>query len=143
MYRPRRDCDWLLRFVSLKEYVHVIRLHVKIDFETGKKYAKLLDHNNNEPTDIIIVDKDDLVHSEPVQIESSEVDTVDTSQDAQVNIHHEDSLITFPVIPPGHKENLRISHSDNLLFEECVSKLTTTPQSLHDIISTLDSLEDL
>ncbi|CAG8587268.1 8875_t:CDS:2, partial [Cetraspora pellucida] len=118
-------------------------LHVKIDFDSGKKYAKLLDHNNNEPTDIIIVDKDGSIHSDPAQIESSEVDT---NQDAEVRIHHEDSLETnssFPVIPSEHKENFRIPHSDNLLFEECVFKLTTTSQSLHDIISTLDSLEDL
>ncbi|CAG8469504.1 2097_t:CDS:2 [Cetraspora pellucida] len=118
-------------------------LHVKIDFVSGKKYAKLLDHNNNEPSDIIIVDKDGSIHSDPAQIESSEVGT---NQDSEVHIHHEDSLETnssFPVIPPGHKENFRIPHSDNLLFEECIFKLTTTSQSLHDIISTLDSLEDL
>ncbi|RIB29893.1 armadillo-type protein [Gigaspora rosea] len=129
-------------------------LHVKIDLYTGKKHAKLLDHNDNESSDIVIIDKDgsinsdpiqsESINSDPVQIESSEVDV---DQDTKVNIHHEDSLKnnnnnSLPIIPPGHKENLRISHGDNLLFEECVSKLTNT-QSLHEIISTLDSLEDL
>ncbi|CAG8655990.1 9573_t:CDS:2, partial [Dentiscutata erythropus] len=136
-------------------------LHVKIDFYTGKKHAKLLDPNNNEPSDIIIVDKDGSVNSDPVQSESSEVDVdqdaqalihhedsseVDADQGEQVHIHHEDSLETdssLPIIPPGHKENLRISHVDNQLFEECISKLINTSQSLHDILSTLDNLEDL
>ncbi|CAG8538343.1 4115_t:CDS:10, partial [Scutellospora calospora] len=121
-------------------------LHVKIDLTTGKKHAKLLDNNNHESSEIIIVDKDGSVHSDLVQTEPSEVDN---NQDSQIFIHHEDSLETnnsLPIIPSGHKENNRISLSDSLIFEDCISNLTITLQQLqplNDIISTLDNLEDL
>ncbi|CAJ0918356.1 6096_t:CDS:2, partial [Entrophospora sp. SA101] len=100
-------------------------LHVKIDFSTGKKYAKILDPNDpndNDSSDIIIVD--------PIEPNSN-----NNNDNIKDDDHANDKK---------SQSSNNVPHSDHILFDEYVSQLEKpTSHPLTILISVLDGLEDL
>ncbi|CAG8549101.1 1151_t:CDS:2 [Acaulospora colombiana] len=138
-------------FVPTNEFTEVLEgqeipsgLHIKIDFSTGKKYAKLLDQNDPR-SEVVLIDEEGSIHQD------SHLNLVDSGthesleNNPKVNIYYKDSVNfnnnTLPII--SSKPSKHISHSDHILFDSYVSQLTQSSQSLKIIISVLDGLEDL
>jgi hypothetical protein len=107
-------------------------LHVKIDLSTGKKYAKIIDPNDNTPSEIIVVNE----NGDPINQAISQKD------DNSGLTFHQDDNFSLPIITSKHKEKLRIPHSDHVQFEMYVSQLDNS-SSIQDLTSALDGLEDL
>ncbi|CAG8498098.1 10239_t:CDS:2, partial [Acaulospora morrowiae] len=136
-------------FVATNEFKEVLEgqeipigLHIKIDFETGKKYAKILDHNDPRSSEVVLIDEDGSVRQDstehPIKSETDE----SNENNSKVIFHYKDSVNvinnTLPNIPSKH-----ISHSDHVLFDNCISQLTQSSLPLKEVISALDGLEDL
>lgn len=122
----------LFYFIYLFIFSICLGLHVKIDFSTGKKYAKLLDPNDHESSEVIIIDK------------NGQDSKSQKNNDTSITFHQdtEDLNLPLPIISSKHKENFRISHSDHLQFENYVSQLENS-SSIQDLITALDGLEEL
>ncbi|RIA87445.1 armadillo-type protein [Glomus cerebriforme] len=142
-------------FVATEEFQEVREgqeippgLHVKIDFNTGKKHAKILDPNDHESSEVIIINEDgDPIDQE--EIEPGHKIIGDTSDGSKENKgpslnFHQDSKDNFslPIITSRHKENIRIPSSDHIQFELYISQLQNS-SSLQVLVSALDGLEDL
>ncbi|CAG8508997.1 508_t:CDS:2 [Funneliformis caledonium] len=144
-------------FVATEEFQEVREgqeihpgLHVKIDMSTGKKYAKILDPNDNETnksSEVIIIDE----HGNPINQEENASENLlitDKSQtnnkDSDLKFHQDsnESIFSHPFITSKHKENVRIPHSDHVQFESYLSQLENS-SSIQVINSALDGLEEL
>ncbi|RGB37583.1 armadillo-type protein [Rhizophagus diaphanus] len=114
-------------------------LHVKIDFSTGKKYAKILDPNDHESSEVIVIDE----NGDPINQEEINHDN-ELDKDSDLKFHQDSKVNNFslPIITSRHKENLRIPNSDHAQFEIYISQLQNT-SSIQGLISALDGLEEL
>jgi nucleotide exchange factor SIL1 len=113
-------------------------LHVKIDFNTGKKYAKILDPNDHESSEVIVIDE----NGDPINQEEIKPDQKDESSNLKFHRDSKENNFSLPIVTSRHKENLRIPNSDHVQFEIYISQLQNA-SSVQDLISALDGLEEL
>lgn len=123
-------------------------MHVKIDFSTGKKYAKILDPNDHESSEVIIIDENgDSINQEEIkhdnELKGETSDKLIKDEDSDLRFHQvsKDNNFSLPIITSRHKENLRIPNSDHAQFEIYISQLHNT--SIQVLLSALDGLEEL
>jgi hypothetical protein len=116
-----------------------------MDLNTGKKYAKILDPNDNESSEVIIINEngDPIPDHKSIKKETSDRSRKNHGYNIKFHKDSKDNNFSLPIITSRHKENLRIPYSDHAQFEIYISQLRNSSSSLQDLISALDGLEDL
>ncbi|KAL1924329.1 uncharacterized protein VTP21DRAFT_7364 [Calcarisporiella thermophila] len=116
-------------------------LHVKLDFGTGKKYAKLDNEPFSEGTSSIV-----LVKPEENKDENSRPAILHKPSELDEIVKNDENPILSPALNPN-KPNPHIPQSDREAFDQYIKTLRTlytpTPASHDELIVALDGLEEL